>query len=60
MHYADATELASLIRSKQLSPVEVLKAHVDRIEAVNPRLNAMSRSWRIGRSRRQSLPKPRS
>ncbi|GAN77898.1 amidase [Acidisphaera rubrifaciens] len=41
MHYADATELAALIRSKQLSPVEVVKIHLDRIEAVNPQLNAM-------------------
>lgn len=41
MHYADATELAALIRSKQLSPVEAVRTHLDRIEAVNPKLNAV-------------------
>jgi aspartyl-tRNA(Asn)/glutamyl-tRNA(Gln) amidotransferase subunit A len=41
MHYTDATELAALIRSKELSPVEVIRTHLDRIEAVNPKLNAI-------------------
>ena len=39
--YADATELAEQIRSRALSPVEVVRAHLERIEAVNPRLNAI-------------------
>jgi Asp-tRNA(Asn)/Glu-tRNA(Gln) amidotransferase A subunit family amidase len=39
--YADATELAERIRSKSLSPVEVMSAFLGRIEAVNPRLNAV-------------------
>lgn len=39
--YKDATELAQLIRTKELSPVEVIKAHLDRIEAVNPKVNAV-------------------
>lgn len=39
--YADATELAERIRSKALSPVEVMTAFLDRIEAVNPKLNAV-------------------
>ncbi|KQR76936.1 glutamyl-tRNA(Gln) amidotransferase subunit A [Burkholderia sp. Leaf177] len=39
--YRDATELARLIRTKELSPVEVVKAHLDRIEAVNPKVNAV-------------------
>jgi aspartyl-tRNA(Asn)/glutamyl-tRNA(Gln) amidotransferase subunit A len=39
--FFDATKLAELIRSKELSPVEVVQAHLDRIEAVNPKLNAM-------------------
>ena len=39
--YADATELARRIRDKELSPVEVLRAHVERIEAVNPKINAI-------------------
>lgn len=41
LHYKDASELAALIRSKQVSPVEVMKAHLDRIESVNPKLNAI-------------------
>jgi aspartyl-tRNA(Asn)/glutamyl-tRNA(Gln) amidotransferase subunit A len=39
--YSDATRLAELIRSKALSPVEVMTAFLDRIEAVNPRINAV-------------------
>jgi aspartyl-tRNA(Asn)/glutamyl-tRNA(Gln) amidotransferase subunit A len=42
LHYRDATELAHLIRTKQVSPVEVMKAHLDRIEAVNPKINAIA------------------
>lgn len=37
----DATRLAELIRNKEVSPVEVVKAHLDRIEAVDPKLNAI-------------------
>ena len=39
--YADAATLAQRIRDRSLSPVEVAQAHLDRIEAVNPRLNAL-------------------
>jgi aspartyl-tRNA(Asn)/glutamyl-tRNA(Gln) amidotransferase subunit A len=39
--YQDATKLAELIRTRQLSPVEVMQAHIDRIEAVNPAMNAI-------------------
>jgi aspartyl-tRNA(Asn)/glutamyl-tRNA(Gln) amidotransferase subunit A len=39
--YRDATELARLIRTKELSPVEVVEAHLDRIAAVNPKVNAV-------------------
>jgi aspartyl-tRNA(Asn)/glutamyl-tRNA(Gln) amidotransferase subunit A len=39
--FSDATELAELIRTKQLSPVEVVRAHLDRIEAVDPQVNAI-------------------
>src|SRR3954451_2295048 len=38
--FLPATELARRIRSKQLSPVEVVDAVLQRIEALNPRLNA--------------------
>src|SRR5436309_1555362 len=37
-----ATELASLIRQKQLSPVEVVEAYLQRIEEVNPAVNAFA------------------
>ncbi len=36
-----AVELASLIATKAVSPVEVLDAHLDTIARVNPRLNAI-------------------
>jgi len=35
-----ATELAALIQKKKVSPVEVVDAVLDRIEKINPRLNA--------------------
>ncbi len=37
----DATELASLIRTKQVSPVEVLAAHRERADELNGDLNAI-------------------
>jgi Asp-tRNA(Asn)/Glu-tRNA(Gln) amidotransferase A subunit family amidase len=36
-----ATELAALIRARAVSPVEVVEAHLQRIEALNPALNAV-------------------
>ena len=36
-----AWELADLIKRRRLSPVEVVHAHIARIEEVNPRLNAV-------------------
>ncbi|CAB3746242.1 amidase [Paraburkholderia humisilvae] len=39
--YQDATALAELIRTREISPVEVVQAHLDRIEAVNPKVNAI-------------------
>ncbi len=39
--FTDATELARLIRERALSPVEVVEAHLERIEAVNPKINAV-------------------
>ncbi|MDR5773441.1 MULTISPECIES: amidase [unclassified Caballeronia] len=41
IHYASATELARLIRTRELSSVEVIEAHLHRIEAVNPKVNAV-------------------
>lgn len=36
--YADTTQLAKRIASKAVSPVEVISAHLQRIEALNPRI----------------------
>lgn len=41
LYYQDATKLAELIRTKEVSPVEVMQAHLDRIEAINPKINAV-------------------
>jgi aspartyl-tRNA(Asn)/glutamyl-tRNA(Gln) amidotransferase subunit A len=38
--YMPATDLAAAIRTKQVSPVEVVNAILSRIEQLNPRLNA--------------------
>jgi aspartyl-tRNA(Asn)/glutamyl-tRNA(Gln) amidotransferase subunit A len=37
----DATRISRLVAERELSPVEVMQAHLDRIAAVNPRLNAI-------------------
>jgi amidase len=54
----DATELAALVRSKQLQPLEVVEAAIERIEALNPRLNAVvARSYERARKQaRDGLP----
>ena len=39
--YSDATTLAGMIRRREVSPVDVVQAHLDRIDAVNPQLNAI-------------------
>ena len=39
--FAEATKLARRIRNKEVSPVEVLEAHLERIESVNPKINAI-------------------
>ena len=41
IHYLDATALAALIRTRQMSSREVVQAHLDRINAVNPQINAI-------------------
>ncbi|MFZ0687752.1 MAG: amidase [Terriglobales bacterium] len=35
-----AREIAALLRRREVSPVEVARAHLDRIERLNPKLNA--------------------
>ena len=42
IYFHDATHLATLIRTKQLSPVEAVQSHLDRIEAINPKINAIA------------------
>ena len=37
----DASRIAELIAKRELSPVEVMQAHLDRIAAVNPEVNAI-------------------
>ena len=39
--YLDATEIAELIRTGKASSAEVVQAHLDRIEAVDPKINAV-------------------
>jgi len=39
--YLTATELVRRIRAKELSATEVVRAHLERIESLNPRLNAI-------------------
>jgi aspartyl-tRNA(Asn)/glutamyl-tRNA(Gln) amidotransferase subunit A len=41
IYYQDAAALAALIQSRQLSSREVVQAHLDRIRAVNPPINAV-------------------
>lgn len=41
LFFADATQLAEMIRNREVSPVEVLQAHLDRIADVDPKVNAM-------------------
>jgi aspartyl-tRNA(Asn)/glutamyl-tRNA(Gln) amidotransferase subunit A len=38
--FKPVTELAPLLRTRKLSPVELVRACLDRIEAVNPKVNA--------------------
>jgi aspartyl-tRNA(Asn)/glutamyl-tRNA(Gln) amidotransferase subunit A len=40
IYYKDATELAGLIRTKQLSSREVVQAHLALISALNPKLTS--------------------
>ena len=39
--YASAIEQATWIRTKKISPVEVIQAHLERIQSLNPSLNAV-------------------
>ncbi|WP_433859724.1 amidase [Streptomyces kronopolitis] len=39
--FLDATDLAARIRTRDVSPLEVVQAHLDRIDRLNPGLNAV-------------------
>ena len=39
--FMSARDLATQIRTRQLSSREVMRAHLDRINRVNPRINAI-------------------
>jgi amidase len=41
LHYEPAHRLAALIRKREVSAVEVVEAHLERIARVNPKLNAI-------------------
>jgi amidase len=41
LYWRPATELATMVRTRQVSARELLEAHLARIEAVNPALNAI-------------------
>jgi amidase len=41
LFYTSATDLARRIRERQISSEEVVRAHLERIDAVNARLNAV-------------------
>ena len=41
IYFKDATELAALIRTKQISSREVVQAHLDRIAVANTKVNAI-------------------
>jgi len=41
IYYQDASTLSKMIRDREISPVEVVKAHLDRIESLNPSINAI-------------------
>ena len=38
--FLSAAELGALIQQRKVSPVEVVEAHLQRIEALEPRLNS--------------------
>jgi len=41
LHWMDAVELSRLVREKQISPKEILAAHLEMIKSHNPHLNAV-------------------
>lgn len=53
----DAVAQAALVRDRQVSPLELINAAIHRIEAVNPRINAIaSTAFDRARDRARSIP----
>jgi Asp-tRNA(Asn)/Glu-tRNA(Gln) amidotransferase A subunit family amidase len=40
LHYLSASAMVEMVRSKQVSPMELVEAHLARVDRVNPSLNA--------------------
>ena len=57
--FLSATELASQIRERKISPVEAVEAYLERIEQVDPKLNAYITILRMRRWRRHGRQSPR-
>ena len=54
LFYLSLVEIARRIREKEISPVEVVRAHLDRAEALQPKLNAfvhLDREWALAQAR---------
>ncbi|OQP39802.1 hypothetical protein A4H97_16395 [Niastella yeongjuensis] len=41
VYYQQASTLAEMIRNKEITSVEVVQAHLDRVAAINPKINAV-------------------
>ena len=41
IYYREASTLAEMIRNKEITSVEVVQAHLDRVAAINPRINGI-------------------
>ena len=39
--HVDATRMAEVVAKREVSPVEIVQAHLDRIAEVNPKVNAI-------------------
>lgn len=42
LHLESASSMAKLVRDKQVSPVDLIAAHLSRVERLNPQLNAIT------------------
>ncbi|MFE6074048.1 amidase [Paenibacillus sp. NPDC057886] len=54
----DAIGLAELVRSREISPVELLEAAYARLEEVNPRLNAVIRTYETRARQEAGMVRP--